>query len=59
MTSKVDLAHASFLQKPQATLHLFLGSHMRRLLSVGAELASLVAFASEVIVDRNAVYVLF
>lgn len=58
-TSKVDLTHACFLQEPQAALHLLFSGHMRRLLGVEAEFASLVAFAGEVIVDRDAVDGLF
>jgi hypothetical protein len=54
-TSKIDLAHACFLQKSQAALHLIFSGNMRRLLSVEAELASLVTFAGEVIVHGNAI----
>lgn len=54
-TSKVDLAHACFLQEPQAALHLLFSRHMRRLFGVEAEFASLVAFAGEMIIHGNAV----
>lgn len=52
-TGEVDLLHASILQESETTLHVFVRSHMAGLLGVEAEAADLVAFACEVIVDRD------
>ena len=51
--SKVDLLHASALEKLQPTLHVVLRRYMACLFRVKTEATDLVAFASEVVVDRD------